>query len=335
MSDSDTQPSPLSPAEALTRVQDLKLRLEHWHIEDGLSPQQWLTYPQTHEVAGRTFRDVVLAGKRGKRPRKLPRRWKVVVDLHPPPGGVAVQAYRSHDRLTNQSRTLWLLRDLWEGLVSLRGRPEWEHFLRTLDRLLDWPAYTSRGPDPECLAECARAQEEENENLGAPRLWIQTGRQVHPDILADLVEAARLVEARHTGQHLDHDRPEAEPPEAQEIPMRRAPARRAVPTLTDVIISLGERLYKVGDRDPILVTDNEDNTLLTCLEGQPAGEDLFVLDFDKLTDGGAHVSQASTLNRLQTKYEGYFAGAIRLPGRKGGGGYKVRIRRQGGPDENR
>jgi hypothetical protein len=197
---SDAPHAPLSPAEALARVQDLKLRLEHWHIDDWQYPQEWLTFPEALEADGRTFRHVVLAGKHGRRPSGF-----VFIADDPTWDEVRKRGrcYNAPERLTDRSLTMWVFRDLWKRSQPMRGRPEWEHFLRTLDRLLDEHPHTHRELLHECAMERQAPLEELADNPENPRRWILTGRRVRPEILADLVDSARrLLESGQTDQRL-------------------------------------------------------------------------------------------------------------------------------------
>jgi hypothetical protein len=86
-----------------------------------------------------------------------------------------------------------------------------------------------------------------------------------------------------------------------------------------VIIALGERQYRIGDFPPLSVEENEDSVLQTFLE-RPS------MDGPTLIDKAGFDSAPRVLRTLRKKYQGRFAHAITLPGKKGEGGYHVAIR---------
>jgi hypothetical protein len=93
-----------------------------------------------------------------------------------------------------------------------------------------------------------------------------------------------------------------------------------VPAATDPTIeSLGNRVYRLDKGDAVVVDHNEDLVLRAFLKSA-------ALDHMRLVDQSGVVNAQKILGNLTKKYEGRFAAAIRLPKRKGRGGYFVRIR---------
>lgn len=102
----------------------------------------------------------------------------------------------------------------------------------------------------------------------------------------------------------------------------RAPAADASSTaasLTPTIISMGDGCYRIGNREPFKVTDKED-AILQSFIGRPA------LSGPDLQNRSGYDRGREVLKALQVKYGGLFAEAIKLPGGKTGGGYRVSIR---------
>jgi hypothetical protein len=78
--------------------------------------------------------------------------------------------------------------------------------------------------------------------------------------------------------------------------------------------------YQVPGSDPVLVLEAEDKVLQAFLQHGPC------LEWAKLCELiGENAPKA--LRKLVKKYNGCFAPAIRLPGKKGQGAYYVNIRR--------
>jgi hypothetical protein len=86
------------------------------------------------------------------------------------------------------------------------------------------------------------------------------------------------------------------------------------------ILALGERVYQIGDSDLFHLTDNEDSILQAFLEQGPG-----TMDQPTLDNRSGITDAAKILRKLQKRYGGIFAPAITCPGRKGRGGYHVRI----------
>jgi hypothetical protein len=84
------------------------------------------------------------------------------------------------------------------------------------------------------------------------------------------------------------------------------------------ILSLGERQYRTESTDPITVTENEDRVLQAFLKRR-------TMNRDKL-ENTAFDDAPRVLRKMRTKYGARFAGAITCPGRRGAGGYQVKIR---------
>jgi hypothetical protein len=110
----------------------------------------------------------------------------------------------------------------------------------------------------------------------------------------------------------------APPPEQMHVPA--AQAVEASPC----ILFWGEGIYSAGDGVPVRVTEPEDNVLQAFLES-PA------LDKASLLDKSGENRAARMLKQLQTKYDGRFGPSIRLPGRRGKGGYQVSIAKRTPP----
>jgi hypothetical protein len=90
-------------------------------------------------------------------------------------------------------------------------------------------------------------------------------------------------------------------------------------SIDDTIVSLGDRQYRIGARAPRAVTASED-AVLNAFINHPA------MDDPKLKIQAKGVTEpGKTLRDLRKKYDGEFAPAIKLPGKKGKGGYHVRI----------
>jgi hypothetical protein len=85
-----------------------------------------------------------------------------------------------------------------------------------------------------------------------------------------------------------------------------------------IIWSLGECRYQVGERK-ILVSEKEDNVLEAFLEQE-------VHSTCSLKNASGEDNAARLLRALRTKYQGVFKDVIANPGRKGTGGYVVKVR---------
>jgi hypothetical protein len=86
-----------------------------------------------------------------------------------------------------------------------------------------------------------------------------------------------------------------------------------------VIIRLGEREYRIGDAEPITVSDNEDSVLQAFLRQAS-------MDGPALVENAGFERAPKVLRDLKVNYDGIFGPAIRMPGKKGKGGYHVAIR---------
>jgi hypothetical protein len=89
------------------------------------------------------------------------------------------------------------------------------------------------------------------------------------------------------------------------------------PAQADEIVSLGNRAYKVGNSEPVIVTESEDDVFQAFLENE-------AMDQATLCEKAGH--EPRVLRAIIYKYRGVFAPAIRMPGKKGIGGYYVKIR---------
>jgi hypothetical protein len=85
------------------------------------------------------------------------------------------------------------------------------------------------------------------------------------------------------------------------------------------IIFLGNRQYRVGESTPVTVEENEDNVLQAFLKQSTMDEQTLVAK-----SGVDHARKV--LGKLKTKYDAIMKRAIRLPGRRGNGGYYVAIK---------
>jgi len=90
------------------------------------------------------------------------------------------------------------------------------------------------------------------------------------------------------------------------------------------IIFLAERLYRIPGHKQVEVTDAEDSVLQSFLDTPT-----MTLPTIREKSGLADPDIKSAIRGLRQKYDGCFADAIDCPGRKGNGGYTVRVRRQG------
>lgn len=86
----------------------------------------------------------------------------------------------------------------------------------------------------------------------------------------------------------------------------------------NVIVSMGNRQYRVGAGGPVVLTDRQDAVLQAFLD-QPAMDNRMLVGTSKVDDA------AKVLRDIRNKYPS-FAAAIRVPGRKNSGGYRVAIR---------
>jgi len=86
----------------------------------------------------------------------------------------------------------------------------------------------------------------------------------------------------------------------------------------DKIQFLGNRQYLIGKHPPITLTDNEDNVLQAFLKQSS-------MDESQLIEQAGFDRAPRVLRELRDKYDKRFAPAIKTPGRKGSGGYQVKI----------
>jgi hypothetical protein len=91
------------------------------------------------------------------------------------------------------------------------------------------------------------------------------------------------------------------------------------PAAGAVILALGKGQYRVGDSDPVTVTEAED-VVLRSFVGRPS------MGHKALVRAAGSDEAPRTLRQLAEKYDGVFAAAIRCPGRRGAGGYRVAVR---------
>jgi len=94
------------------------------------------------------------------------------------------------------------------------------------------------------------------------------------------------------------------------------PRREPDPT----IIARGDRQYSIGDGGTVVVGVEED-AVLTAFLKQSA------METNQLKANVGYTNPGRVIRALQSKYGGRFAPAIVTPGRKGKGGYQIRIRR--------
>jgi hypothetical protein len=89
---------------------------------------------------------------------------------------------------------------------------------------------------------------------------------------------------------------------------------------TETILAHGDRLYSIGNFDPVQLNEMEDAVLQGFVR-RPA------MDHATLQRVIGYPTEAilATLRRLRTKYEERFAPAIIFAGRRGNGGYRVRV----------
>jgi hypothetical protein len=88
-----------------------------------------------------------------------------------------------------------------------------------------------------------------------------------------------------------------------------------------IIISLGEKKYRIGAHPPVHLEDNEDSVLQALLEA-PGN----LLDKKGLINKSGIDDAPRVLGRITRKHDRIFATAIRCPGKRGAGGYHANIR---------
>jgi hypothetical protein len=86
------------------------------------------------------------------------------------------------------------------------------------------------------------------------------------------------------------------------------------------IISMGDKVYKIGESAPVAVTDAEDAVLQAFVQTEAMDERTLAR---RAGNDGARV-----LRGLRQKYDGAFASAIHCPKKKGAGGYRVQISKE-------
>src|SRR5262249_10311671 len=111
----------------------------------------------------------------------------------------------------------------------------------------------------------------------------------------------------------DDDRPESASPPNSATGQENSPG---VPD--SEIISHGDRCYSIGSSETHVVTEGEDEVLRAFLK-------LPNMDLETIKDKSGNRDPANVLKCLEKKYKGIFAPAIRRPGGKGQGGYRVRV----------
>jgi hypothetical protein len=134
----------------------------------------------------------------------------------------------------------------------------------------------------------------------------------HLPLLAEAVDAARRHGAAEEKERLAvlgavHEQGAAGA--LAPVPPGRAP--------DDIIWHVGERQYRVGKWSG-LVSDAEDDVLQTFVD-QPAQDRATLMARSGREDPGR------VLRDLRKKYGGVFAAAVHPPGKKGRGGYCVRV----------
>jgi hypothetical protein len=132
---------------------------------------------------------------------------------------------------------------------------------------------------------------------------------------SDMESLNHLTELAHRLQHSG----EVKEARRQAKKRERRRQRRAAEPAT--IVYHGEREYSMGGNQPVALTETEHMVLQAFLV-PPARAAL-----DKPTLCERSVEHAPVvLRELKKKYNGRFAAAITTPGKKGAGGYRVRIR---------
>jgi hypothetical protein len=94
------------------------------------------------------------------------------------------------------------------------------------------------------------------------------------------------------------------------------------------ILYLGDCRYRVGEEEPIAVTEREDTVLQAFLACSPLGKSQLAAQSGY--DGETAVTILRALKgtrKRPAKYNGLLSESIRFPGRRGAGGYHVQIRR--------
>ena len=81
----------------------------------------------------------------------------------------------------------------------------------------------------------------------------------------------------------------------------------------------GNKSYSVDTGDPITVTNEEDSILQAFLDKQAS------MDTKELSGVSGVTNVSRTLKCLINNYGGMFQAAVRMPSRKNGGGYYIRV----------
>jgi uncharacterized protein YqgQ len=93
-----------------------------------------------------------------------------------------------------------------------------------------------------------------------------------------------------------------------------------------VMVYFGNRRYQIADGPTVMLTSSEDAVLKSFFLSAMRGPDK-VLEKPELVNKSGYADAARILKRIKEKYADTLGLAIKLPGRKGLGGYCVRIER--------
>lgn len=124
---------------------------------------------------------------------------------------------------------------------------------------------------------------------------------------------ASQEECRHAAEAIRPSMPQR----VRGVPVSSVSVEGSTPYATSIVY-IGNTSYRVGDQNPISVTDSEHAVLQEFLKGES-------LSSRQLIDNSGNDRATRILAALTTKYDGAFFAAIDLPGKRGNGGYFVRI----------
>jgi hypothetical protein len=172
----------------LAKARELSRRLKSWHIEDYLSPIQFTSQREARRWERLTFREIIenISSKPTARPGK-----GLQFFMHPEgedESGYVGEVYENPDRDTDRSLTLWLMGDFFRHLEATAPSAALNYLKESYYQLLDLPSWTLRGPKPN-----EPWPTPQPDKRGEARSVMVTGRQVPPEFLQNLTEAAEKL----------------------------------------------------------------------------------------------------------------------------------------------
>ena len=184
-----------TPADFYHNAQEIRRRLQVWHVDEGLFPTHWATRYESKGWEQETFNSILFRGRH--RPRPSPG-LLVYPGLLPPGGqekGYVGSAFPDNDRLTDRSLTQWYLREYAERLKRVGKHSEpWRLLRLAFDRVLQEPIYHVRIPDErDGPVDCHHARCQQEEHPEDPRVFKVLGRPIDGELLDGFVEAAKTV----------------------------------------------------------------------------------------------------------------------------------------------